>query len=144
MSFMAIYWIILFLVLLLIELATVNLVSIWFAVGALGAFVTSFFTNSILIQLLVFVVISVVSLLITLPIVKKFKSKESIVPTNLDRVIGRQAEVIKEIKPNHYGEVEIFGTTWTAISQETIKIGEKVRVLKMDGVKLIVDREEKK
>ncbi len=144
MSFMAIYWIILFLVLLLIELATVNLVSIWFAVGALGAFATSFFTNSILIQLLIFVVISVISLLITLPIVKKFKSKESIVPTNLDRVIGRQAEVTKEIKPNHYGEVEIFGTTWTAISQETIKIGEKVRVLKMDGVKLIVDREEKK
>lgn len=144
MSFMAIYWIILFLVLLLIELATVNLVSIWFAVGALGAFVTSFFTNSILIQLLIFVVISVISLLITLPIVKKFKSKESIVPTNLDRVIGRQAEVTKEIKPNHYGEVEIFGTTWTAISQETIKVGEKVRVLKMDGVKLIVDREEKK
>ena len=144
MSFMAIYWIILFLVLLLIELATVNLVSIWFAVGALGAFATSFFTNSILIQLLIFVVISVISLLITLPIVKKFKSKESIVPTNLDRVIGRQAEVTKEIKPNHYGEVEIFGTTWTAISQETIKIGEKVRVLKIDGVKLIVDREEKK
>ena len=110
MSFMAIYWIILFLVLLLIELATVNLVSIWFAVGALGAFATSFFTNSILIQLLIFVVISVISLLITLPIVKKFKSKESIVPTNLDRVIGRQAEVTKEIKPNHYGEVEIFGT----------------------------------
>ena len=73
---MSIYWIILFLILLFIELATVNLVSIWFAIGALGAFVTAFFTDSILIQLLVFVVISVVFLFVTLPIVKKFKSKE--------------------------------------------------------------------
>lgn len=141
---MSIYWIILFLVLLLIELATVNLVSIWFAIGALGAFITSFFTDSILIQLLTFVVISVVSLLITLPIVKKFKSKEKIVPTNLDRVIGQNAEVTKEIKPDHYGEVEIFGTTWTATSTDTLVVGEKVKVLKLDGVKLIVQREEKK
>lgn len=95
---MSIYWIILFLVLLLIELATVNLVSIWFAIGSLAAFITSFFTDSILIQLLIFVVISVVSLFITLPIVKKFKSKEKIVPTNLDRVIGKEVDVVKFLK----------------------------------------------
>lgn len=141
---MSIYWIILFLILLFIELATVNLISIWFAIGALGAFVTAFFTDSILIQLLVFVVISVVSLFVTLPIVKKFKSKEKIVPTNLDRVIGQIAEVTREIKPNHYGEVEIFGTTWTASSRDPLAVGERVKVLKLDGVKLIVQREEKK
>lgn len=141
---MSIYWIILFLVLLLIELATVNLVSIWFAIGSLAAFITSFFTDSILIQLLVFVVISVVSLFITLPIVKKFKSKEKIVPTNLDRVIGKEVDVVKEIKQNHYGEVEVFGTTWTATSKDTFKVGEKAKVVKMDGVKLIVEREENK
>ena len=135
---MSIYWIILFLILLFIELATVNLVSIWFAIGALGAFVTAFFTDSILIQL------SVVSLFVTLPIVKKFKSKEKIVPTNLDRVIGQIAEVTREIKPNHYGEVEIFGTTWTASSRDPLAVGERVKVLKLDGVKLIVQREEKK
>lgn len=141
---MSIYWIILFLVLLLIELATVNLVSIWFAIGSLAAFITSFFTDSILIQLLIFVVISVVSLFITLPIVKKFKSKEKIVPTNLDRVIGKEVDVVKEIKQNHYGEVEVFGTTWTATSKDTFKVGEKAKVVKMDGVKLIVEREENK
>ena len=141
---MSIYWIILFLVLLLIELATVNLVSIWFAIGSLAAFITSFFTDSILIQLLIFVVISVVSLFITLPIVKKFKSKEKIVPTNLDRVIGKEVDVVKEIKPNHYGEVEVFVTTWTATSKDTFKVGEKAKVVKMDGVKLIVEREENK
>ena len=98
---MSVYWIILFLVLLLIELATVNLVSIWFAVGAIAAFITSFFTDSVLLQLFVFVVVSVVSLFVTLPIVKKVKSKDKFVPTNLDRVLGKEAEVTKEIKPNH-------------------------------------------
>lgn len=141
---MSIYWIILFLVLLFIELATINLVSIWFAIGALGAFLTSFFTDSILVQLLFFVVISIVSLFVTLPIVKKIKSKENIIPTNLDRIIGNEVEVIKEIKPNHYGEVEVFGTIWTAASKDVLKVGEKARILKMDGVKLIVEREEKK
>lgn len=141
---MSIYWIILFLVLLFIELATINLVSIWFAIGTLGAFLTSFFTDSILVQLLIFVVISIVSLFVTLPIVKKIKSKENIIPTNLDRIIGNEVEVIKEIKPNHYGEVEVFGTIWTAASKDVLKVGEKARVLKMDGVKLIVEREEKK
>ena len=116
---MSIYWIVLFLVLLLIELATVNLVSIWFAIGSLAAF-------------------------ITLPIVRKFKSKEKIIPTNLDRVIGKEVDVVKEIKPNHYGEVEVFGTVWTATSKDTFKVGEKAKVVKMDGVKLIVEREERK
>ena len=95
---MSIYWIILFLVLLFIELATVNLVSIWFSVGALAAFVTSFFTDSALIQLLVFVVVSIVALFITAPLVEKLRKKEKVVPTNLDRVIGKRAEVVKEIK----------------------------------------------
>lgn len=141
---MAIYWIILFLVLLLIELATVNLVSIWFAIGAIAAFITSFFTDSALLQLLVFVVVSVVSLIIMLPAVKKFKSKEKFVPTNLDRLIGKEAEVTKEISSNHYGEVRIFDEFWTASSDCTLKVGEKVIVEKIDGVKLIVKKGEKK
>lgn len=141
---MSIYWIILFLVLLLIELATVNLVTIWFAIGAVVAFITSFFTDSSLLQFLIFVVISVVSLLVTLPLVKKFKKKEKITPTNLDRVIGKEAEVTKEIKPNHYGEVDVFGNKWTATSDTIFHVGEKVIVEKMDGVKLIVKKEEKK
>lgn len=141
---MAIYWIILFLVLLLIELATVNLVSIWFAIGAIAAFITSFFTDSALLQLLVFVVVSVVSLIIMLPVVKKFKSKEKFVPTNLDRLIGKEAEVTKEISSNHYGEVRIFDEIWTASSDCTLNVGEKVIVEKIDGVKLIVKKGEKK
>ena len=106
--------------------------------------ITSFFTDSALIQLLVFVIVSIVALFVTAPIVEKVRKKGKVVPTNLDRVIGKQAEVVKEIKPNHYGEVQIFGTTWTATSEDTFKVGDKVIVDKIDGVKLIVKKEEKK
>ena len=82
--------------------------------------------------------------LFTLPIVKKVKSKDKFVPTNLDRVLGKEAEVTKEIKPNHYGEVQVFGTTWTATGDEVFKVGEKAIVDAMDGVKLIVKKKEEK
>ena len=97
---MAIYWIILFVVVLFIEVATVNLVSIWFAIGALAAFLVSFVTDSVLLELLTFVVVSIVSLIVTLPLVKKFKNREKVVPTNLDRVIGKSATVTKDILPD--------------------------------------------
>ena len=141
---MAIYWIILFVVLLCIELITVNLVTIWFAVGALAAFLVSFFTDSILLELLTFVVVSVVSLIVTLPLVKKFKKIEKIVPTNLDRVIGKEATVTKEILPDKFGEVKVYGSTWTAAADEEYHVGDKVIVEKMDGVKLIVHGKESK
>ena len=141
---MAIYWIILFVVLLCIELITVNLVTIWFAVGALAAFLVSFFTDSILLELLTFVVVSVVSLIVTLPLVKKFKNREKIVPTNLDRVIGKEATVTKEILPDKFGEVKVYGSTWTVAADEEYHVGDKVIVEKMDGVKLIVHGKESK
>ncbi len=135
-------WFIVFLVMLIVELMTVNLVSIWFSIGALGAMLTAYFTDSIVIQIIVFIVVSIISLLITKPLVKKFKGFD-ITPTNSDRVIGKTGEVTKKIDNNSYGEVKVFGNTWTATSKEVIDVGEKVKVLNIEGVKLIVEREEK-
>lgn len=135
-------WFIVFLVMLIVELMTVNLVSIWFSIGALGAMLTAYFTDSIVIQIIVFIVVSIISLLITKPLVKKFKGFD-ITPTNSDRVIGKTGEVTKKIGNNSYGEVKVFGNTWTATSKEVIDVGEKVKVLNIEGVKLIVEREEK-
>lgn len=133
-------WLIAFLGLLLVEFLTVGLVSIWFAFGALAALITTFITESVLVQVLVFVVISIIALLVTRPLMKKFKVN-GFEPTNTDRVIGKVAEVTKEIKPNVYGEVVIFGTEWMAASEEKIAVGEKVVVEKIEGAKLIVRRE---
>lgn len=140
-EFMAIYWFVTFIILLIIEIVTINLVSIWFAIGAIASMITSFFTNSIFIQLIVFIIVSLISLLITKPIIKKIKSKE-IIPTNLDRVIGKSAIVTKEIKKDKYGEVKVLGSIWTACSDADIDLGEKVKVLSIEGVKLIVKLEE--
>lgn len=133
-------WLIAFLGLLLVEFLTVGLVSIWFAFGALAALITTFITESVLVQVLVFVVISIIALLVTRPLMKRFKVN-GFEPTNTDRVIGKVAEVTKEIKPNVYGEVVIFGTEWMAASEEKIAVGEKVVVEKIEGAKLIVRRE---
>lgn len=139
---MAIYWFILFLFLIFIEVSTVNLVSIWFAIGSVAAMIVALFTGEVWIQTSVFVVVSLISLLITKPLVKKFKKTETI-PTNIDRVIGKKGEVTKKITPDQYGEVKVFGIVWTAASEDTIEIGEKVIVQEIEGVKLIVLKEEK-
>lgn len=139
---MVIGWFIAFVILLLIELVTVNLVTIWFAIGAVAAIITTIFTDSILIQSIVFVVVSVIALLITKPLIKKVKKFE-IEPTNSDRVIGKVGEVTKKIGRNKYGEVKVYGNTWTASSKQVINVGERVKVLSIDGVKLVVEKEKK-
>lgn len=136
------YWFIAFVILLVIELVTVNLVTIWFAIGAIAAMIVSSFSESLVLQLVVFLLVSFVSLLLTKPLLKKLK-KFNIEPTNIDRVIGKVGEVIKKIDVNQYGEVKIFGNVWTATSDEVIDVGSRVRVLSIDGVKLIVEREDK-
>lgn len=131
-------WFIVFLVLLLIELCTINLVSIWFAIGALGALVTAYFIDNITIQIVVFILLSVIALLITKPFVARVR-KRKIIPTNLDRVIGKEGIVTKEILKNSYGEVKVVGNKWTATSKKEIKEGKEIKVLKIEGVKLLVE-----
>ncbi len=137
---MSIYWFFLFLILLFIELITVNLVSIWFVIGAVFAMLSTTFTDNIILQFLVFVIVSIISLLITKPLVKKFKLAK-LEPTNLDRVIGKIGEVTKRIPEFGYGEVKVLGAVWTADSTGEIEVGTKVKVQKIDGVKLIVKEE---
>ncbi len=138
---MALIWFIAFVILLIIEIVTINLVSIWFAIGAIASMITSFITDSILIQIVVFLIVSVISLLLTKPLMKKFK-KFDFQPTNSDRVIGKIGEVVKKISKNEYGEVKVFGNIWTATSDDVIDVGSKVKVVSIDGVKLIVKKEE--
>ena len=137
---MTIWWFILFLVLLVIELLTVNLVTIWFIIGSIFALFTSFFVDSVLVQIIIFLVISIISLILMRPFIKKF-SKNHKVPTNSDRVIGCIGEVVKSIHNNEYGEVKVLNTIWTATSKEEIEKGSRVKVISIEGVKLIVEKE---
>ncbi len=133
---MSFTWMIVFLILMFIELATVNLVSIWFAIGALVAFIISYFVDILYIQIIIFIVVSSISLLLTRKIVNKIKGKKE--ATNLDRVIGKIGIVTSEITKLEPGEVKVDGKKWSAVSNKKIIVGSKVEILSIDGVKLNV------
>ena len=134
---MSLTWMIIFLVLLFIELVTVNLVSIWFAMGAFAAFLVTYITDMVTIQIAVFIVVSSISLILTKKIVKKIKGGK-VEATNLDRVIGKIGVVTEEITKLEPGEVKVDGKKWSAVSTKKIIVGSKVEILSIDGVKLNV------
>lgn len=131
-------WIVFFLILVVVELSTVNLVSIWFAVGAIASYITTYFTDSGLIQWSIFVLVSFISFLLTRPFVKKWHP--SFVKTNLDQVIGSIGVVTEDILPLQVGEVKVNGKKWSAISEIPIKKGSNVTILSIAGVKLCVEQ----
>lgn len=134
---MSLTWMIVFIILILVELGTINLVSIWFALGALAAFVLSFWISNIAWQIAIFVGVSFISLLLTRGFVNKVRGGK-IEATNLDRVIGKIGVVTEEITKLEPGEVKVDGKKWSAISTKKIKVGSKVEILSIDGVKLNV------
>lgn len=135
---MTLFWLILFVILSLFELATVNLVSIWFAIGAIITTFVSLATDNIMIHLAVFTISSILLLLLTKPFVKKMKKREE-VPTNLDMVVGKTGIVTEKIEKDGIGEVKVLGKKWSAYSDKEIEENSKVKVLSINGVKLKVE-----
>ena len=135
---MTLFWLVLFVILALFELATVNLVSIWFSLGALITTFVSLVTDNIMIHLAVFTISSILLLLLTKPFVKRMKKREG-VPTNLDMVIGKTGVVTEKIEKDGIGEVKVLGKKWSAYSDKGVKENSKVKVLSINGVKLKVE-----
>lgn len=126
---------------LIAEASTFQLVSIWFALGALGALIANVCGLGFAAQVGIFIVVSAVSLIATRPLVKKF-TKAKIQSTNVDRCINTDAVVIEEIDNlNSKGQVKSDGKIWTARSADNSIIPENsvVTVKKIEGVKLIVE-----
>ena len=135
---MTLFWLVLFVVLALFELATVNLVSIWFSLGALITTFVSLATDNVMVHLAVFTLSSILLLLLTKPFVKKLK-KRDVIPTNLDRVIGKVGVVTETIEKDDIGEVKVLGKKWSAYSDKEVEENSKVKVLSINGVKLKVE-----
>ena len=135
-------WIILLIAFILIEIATVNLVTIWFALGSMAALICALCNVELWIQCAVFAVVSVLALIVTKPLVKKFADKKTV--TNFDRILGMSGIVTQDID-NLRGEgyVAVDGKEWMARSetQEPIRVGEKVKILSIEGAKIIVARD---
>ena len=141
-------WLLLAAVFILIEIISLGLTTIWFAGGALAAFIATFFGASIGVQCALFLILSLVLLACTRPIALRYM-KPGMTRTNADSLIGRTAVVTKQIDNlAQTGEVMIADVSWTARSREEsciISNGSKVRICAIEGVKLIVEeiKEEK-
>ncbi len=137
-----IFWGILAAVFLGAELLTTGFVSIWFCIGAVITMFAARAGASIILQLVVFAVISAALLVLTRPFVNKVLrlKKEA---TNLDRIIGETAVVTEEINGHKgTGAVKVDGKIWTAVCEERERIIAKdaeVKIIKIEGVKVIVD-----
>lgn len=135
-------WIGIGIIALVLEILTPTaLVSIWITIGALAAWLCAALELSWGIQLCVCIVVSVLFIMIVRPFAVKYLRGNTI-PTNADRMIGETAVVIKEISEHHWGEVKVQGMVWSAVSRthHVIQVGEKVRILAIEGAKLIVSR----
>lgn len=137
-----IFWLVLVIVLAIIEIATVNLLTIWFVISGIVAMILSFFIDNSAVTSTVFAVLGIILLFTTRPILKRILPTQR-ARTNLDRVIGASGVVTKEIKKNQVGEVKVDGKIWSAISDKSIAVGESVIIDAIDGVKLVVRKEDK-
>lgn len=133
-------WLIICLAMLFIEVITAgNLVSIWFSIGALGALAVAYVSDNIALQLTVFLILSVSSLIVIRPFTKNLM-RGNVVSTNADRMIGRRYIVSDTVYSDQWGSVMVNGEKWTATTadQTEIPAGSKVEVIAIEGVKLIV------
>lgn len=133
-------WIGLIVVTAAVEAATVQLVTVWFAVGGVAGLIAYAAGLEFWLQILIFAIVSAVALAVTRPLVKKFTNGRRM-PTNADRFIGEKAVVTEKIENDlSKGAVKIGGLEWTArsVDSETAEVGEQVTVEAIEGAKLIV------
>lgn len=142
------FWVVVAIAFGVVEAATLSLTMIWFSVGAIVALIANYLGASFAIQVALFAVVSI-SLLIfaTKKLIGIDRQKDNThwasVGTNVNAMYGKKGVVLKEIKPDNTGLVKVKGEDWTAISaneNEVIKKGEKIKVIKVEGVKLIVEK----
>ena len=138
-------WLIIFIVLLVIEIITMGLTTIWFAGGALMALLMAFIGFGLPVQIGVFLVVSVALLILTRPVAVKYFNTER-QKTNAESLIGQQAVVLKDVDTLHAaGLVEVNGQEWSAKTDEPNGFIPKDSVVSIEGiqgVKLIVKAKE--
>ena len=134
-------WLIAIIIFIVGEVLTMGLTCIWFAVGALAGLLAAWLGGEVWLQLVFFAVVSAAALATIRPLAARFFASGR-APTNADRVIGSVALVTETIdNAAGTGQVKIFGQVWTARSQLGVVIptGTQVKVLRIEGVKVIVE-----
>ncbi len=144
-TMMTIFWGVLFVAFVIAETATVQLICIWLAAGSLASFLVSFFVPNIMVQTVIFVVVSTLLLVFTRPLLKKFITPKR-VKTNADSLVGREAIVSQTIDNlRGTGRIMADGLSWNARSDDpgtVIAPNEVVVISRIEGVTAFVSRQE--
>ena len=135
-------WLIVALLLFIVELFTSGFAVICLAIGAAGGAITAAITDNTVAQIIVFAIVSVLSIAALRPVLKRTLMREDkVVRTNADAMIGRRGTVCALVDDDE-GRVMIDGVDWKARSEDGTSIAEgtKVEVIKMDSIVLIVKK----
>ena len=139
---MTMFWLVLLVALVVIELLTLGLTTVWFAGGAFVATIAALFDAPIALQVIIFLLVSALLLFFTRPLAVKYFNKDR-VRTNAESLVGRQAIVISEIDNlQGIGQVNVGGMEWSArtrVDGMKLPVGTVATVLAINGVKLIVE-----
>ena len=139
---MTVFWLVILVVLVVIELLTMGLTTVWFAGGALVTTVAALLHAPFALQIILFLIVSVLLLFFTRPLAVKYFNKDR-VRTNAESLVGRQAIVISEIDNlQGIGQVNVGGMEWSARTRTDgirLPVGTVTTVLAINGVKLIVE-----
>ena len=141
MNLMSILWLCAVAILGVAEALTVTLTCVWFAVGALAAMIVALFGGALWLQILIFAVVSLICVLALRPLAKTKLGGAQKIATNADRLIGQEAIVTETIdNVAGTGAASVGGTVWTArgVTPAPIAEGRRVRIQRIEGVKLIV------
>ena len=134
-------WLALIVVFIVLEAATVNLVSVWFIGGAVAGLVCAILGAGTLLQVTVFILVSALMLALLRPVLKKYLRVKP-TKTNADRLLGQEALVTEKIDNlQETGAIRINGVLWTAKSLEDAQIptGTRVIIRRIEGAKVYVE-----
>ena len=141
---LSVLWLILVIIFIIVEISTAALISIWFILGAVITMLLSLISDNIILQIAVFLIVSLISLILLRPFALKFAKPRA--KSNVEAIFGKKGIVYETIENTlNQGRIKIMGQDWAALSEnnQVIDTGKKVIVVNVAGNKLIVKEVEK-
>ena len=135
-------WLIIAGVCFVIEMMTAGFLVFWFGVGALLTMIVSLIVDNIILQTCIFIISSTLLIFLTKPLVQKLYKSNKKVETNVYSIIGKKGIVTQDINETHgVGQIKVAGEVWSAKTTDgsTIEKGTQIEIIKIDGVKAVVE-----
>lgn len=138
--FFVVLWIAVLVLAVVIELATEELISIWFGGGAIIGIILAIVNVPWYVQVLVVVITSAILIIISQVILAKKRKNEVVYKSNIDAVIGEKIHITKKVTPNENGEGKYHGVIWVVKSDEEIEEGVYATIVRVEGNKFVVTK----